>query len=157
MARVNSQYFDKEQIEAGELKTLLDYLMTEAYGKGQYYNDIHIKPADLGAFIVEWVQVPWSHEFGGHFEYLEEDEQIFKEIHLPDNTYQYILADEDENEFLDEWLKDNPGWVKNDYGMWTNELENEKFREELEKEKEENTKSSKKASQKEKEEFFEEK
>ena len=43
--------------------------------------------------------------------------------------------EEDYKERLDEFLKENPGWVKTHYGTWTNEIENEKFRKQLEGEK----------------------
>ena len=130
---MNSQYFSKEQIKAGEMQKLLDFLMVEAYGAGDHYNDIHIKPEDCGAFVVEWEQVPWSHEWGGHFEFINEDlgqvtmiEKIF-----PDNHTELCYNEEDYQERLDEFLKENPGWVKTSYGTWTNEIENERFKKEL--------------------------
>ena len=131
---MNSQYFSKEQIEAGEMQKLLDFLMSEAYGAGDHYNDIHIKPEDCGAFVVEWVQVPWDHQFGGHFELIEEDQVVMLERIFPDNHTELCYDEEDFNNRLKEFLEENPGWEMTSYGTWTNRIENEKFRKEMEKE-----------------------
>lgn len=131
---MNRQYFSKEQIEAGELHKLLDYLMAEAYGAGEYYNDIHIKPEDCEAFTIEWEQVPWNHQFGGHFELIEEDQVVMIERTFPDNHTELCYDEEDFNERLKEFLEQNPGWVKTTWGTWTNEIENEKWKEYLKKE-----------------------
>ena len=136
MSNVNSQFFDKKQIEQGQMTKLLDYLMSEAYDKGDYYNDIHIKPCDCEAFIVEWVQVPWSHEFGGSFQYINDDQVVLTEYKLPDGSYVDLASDDDFKDYLDSWLEENPGWVKTQYGTWTNEIENKKFLEELKKSEE---------------------
>ena len=120
---VNSQYFSKEQIEAGEMAKLLDFLMNEAYGAGTHYNDIHIKPEDCEAFIVEWEQVPWDHSFGGRFAYLNEDEVIMKEIRFPDGTYEHVIP-EYANEVMTDWLREHPYWKKNKFGNWIDVHEN---------------------------------
>lgn len=61
---MNRQYFSKEQIAAGELNDFLDVLLKQCYGKGDCYNDIHIKPEDCGSFVVEWETNPRSGEWG---------------------------------------------------------------------------------------------
>ena len=50
---------------------------------------------------------------------------------FPDNHSELCYDEEDYKNKLDTFLKDNPGWVKTDYGTWTNEIENSKFRDEL--------------------------
>ena len=57
------------------------------------------------------------------------------ERHFPDNHTELCYNEEDYQEKLAEWLKENPGWVKTSYGTWTNEIENESFRKLLEGEK----------------------
>ena len=128
---MNSQYFSKEQIKAGEMQKLLDFLMAEAYGAGDHYNDIHIKPEDCGAFVVEWAQVPWSHDWGGQFVLLKEGQVIMTEYIFPDNHTELCYDEEDFNERLEEFLKENPGWEKTSYGTWTNRIENERYQREL--------------------------
>lgn len=92
---MNTQYFSKEQVEAGELTALLTVLMNQAYGKGNRYNDIRIHPEDCGAFSIEWVEIPWDHAYGGEFRYISEDETVFLERQMPNGTYEYF-SDEDE-------------------------------------------------------------
>ena len=65
MKDVNSQYFDEEQVKAGELYEFLSLLMKQCYGKGNNYNDIHIRPEDCGAFSIEWASSPWDHSYPG--------------------------------------------------------------------------------------------
>jgi len=125
---MNSQYFSKEQVKAGELQKLLAFLMEEAYGAGNHYNDIHIRPEDCGAFVIEWEQVPWSHEFGGQFVLLEEDQEIMTRYTFPDNHTELCYNKEDYEERLAEWLKENPGWEIEPFGKWTNRIENEAFK-----------------------------
>lgn len=101
---VNTQYFDSKQIEAGELDAFVKILMSAAYGKGKYYNDIHIVPTDLGAFIVEWLQVPWDHSSGGRFASIDEDEVIMKEYKMPDGSYQFFENKSDYEEAINDYF-----------------------------------------------------
>lgn len=117
---MNSQYFSKEQVANGEMQKLLDFLMSEAYGSGDHYNDIHIYPSDMGAFVIEWEQTPWSHDYGGKFEYIDEEHVVMLEKRFPDGSYELFHDEEEFNEQFNEWLKENPGWVKTDYDTWTN-------------------------------------
>lgn len=80
--KTNTQYFSKEQIEAGEFDAFLKVLMNQAYGKGNRYNDIRIHPEDCGAFSIDWVELPWDGAYGGSFMYVEEDEVIMLERQL---------------------------------------------------------------------------
>ena len=116
---MNSMYFSEEDVKAGLMTKLIDYLCQYSYASGprdfSHYNDIHIKPGDCGSFIVEWEQVPWSHEYGGNFQFVDEDEVVCKELVLPDKTVVYTPSPEEE---LAYWLDMNPGWTKDDYGNW---------------------------------------
>ena len=119
MSKVNSMYFSEEAVANGELNKLLKYLMDYSYSdnderKMMLYCDIHIKPEDCGAFVVEWTQEPWSNEFGdrGGFEYVDCDQLVMREYSFPDNHYEYFETDEQFNEALEEWLEENPGWHK---------------------------------------------
>lgn len=124
---VNSQYFSKEQVEAGEMTEFINVLLKQCHGKGNRYNDIHIKPEDCEAFSVEWINVPWDNAYGGSFQYVDEDQAVMTEFYLPDSSSGWFWSEAEFNEFLKDWLEKNPGWVKTSYGTWTNEIENEKF------------------------------
>lgn len=130
MGEYNSVYFSKEQVSAGELTEFLNILLKQSYGKSKHFNDIHIIPADCDSFIIEWISVPWDHSYGGKFAYLNDDEVIMKQLNFPDNTYQYVFT-EDEEEIWQDWLKNHPEYHKTSYGTWTNDLENDRLNKEF--------------------------
>lgn len=117
---INRMYFSKEDIEAGLMHELLVYLCRYSYASGprrlSHYNDIHIYPCDCEAFEVEWSQSPWSHDYGGHFEYVGEEQVVCNEVIFPDGHYEY--TPESEDEAIKIWLEDNPNWYKDNYGHW---------------------------------------
>lgn len=121
---MNKQVFDiskdkgRRQFDAF-LKVLLDY---NAEGDNDDYNEIHIYQEEM-LMIVEWNKVPYSHEWGGKFQYIDYDEYVMKEVSFPDGHYEYLFPDEVE-EKLEEWHKSHPEWVKTYYGTWTNMEEN---------------------------------
>lgn len=116
---MNSQYFSKEQVDSGEFQQLLSFLMSESYGSGNHYNDIHIYPADCGAFIVEWVQLPWSHEYGGKgFQYVDEDQVVMLDRQFPDNHSELCYDEDDYKERLEEFLRGHPYYKQNEFGRW---------------------------------------
>ena len=113
-------YFTKEDVEAGLMTKLIDYLCQYSYQCWSrdfaHYNDIHIKPDDCDAFVVEWEQRPWSGEYGGKFEYVGEEQVVCNEVIYPDGTSGYSpCSQEDEIEI---WLEYHPGWEKDEYGHW---------------------------------------
>lgn len=133
--QLNSQYFNAASVEAGEMDEFIKILNKQSYGKSSYYNDVHHYPVDCGAFIVEWIQRPWDNSFdAGRFTTLAPDEVKMIEKTFPDGHYERFFDEEEYNEAFEQWLKDNPHWVRTPYGTWTNEEENRKFREELEQE-----------------------
>ncbi len=132
----NSQAFTPEEIEAGLLQDLLNYLLNYNQKCKSGYYDIHIW-SDSYCTIVDWVDI--NYEFDGEegkFEFVPSNGQVMLEYSFPDNHYEHFYSEEEYQESLQEWLKENPGWVKTPYGTWTNEIENEKYRKMLEEEKE---------------------
>ncbi len=93
---MNRQYFSEEQVKAGELDEFLKSLRSIDYGKGRYYNDVHIKPADCGAYNVEWAQLCWDGDDDKGFEFVDWEHTLVLERQLPDGSYAYFL---DENEY----------------------------------------------------------
>jgi hypothetical protein len=110
------------------LDTLLDYNADE---DERYYNDIHIYQEE-SLMIIEWDNVPYSHEWGGRFQYIGEDDVVMKEVRFPDGHYENLFPEDVENT-LKEWHKEHPEWVMTSYGIWTNEEENREWKELLEK------------------------
>ena len=130
----NYQSFTPEEAEQGLHLEFLNTLLNYNKVSKDHYNDIHLT-TDGYCTIIEWETIPYNHEYGGSFKYVGEDEVIMLERHFPDNHTELCYNEEDYQEKLAEWLKENPGWVKTSYGTWTNEIENESFRKLLEGEK----------------------
>ena len=130
----NYQSFTPEEVEQGFHLEFLNTLLNYNKVSKDHYNDIHLT-TDGYCTIIEWETIPYNHEYGGSFKYVGEDEVIMLERHFPDNHTELCYDEEDYQEKLAEWLKENPGWVKTSYGTWTNEIENESFRKLLEGEK----------------------
>lgn len=135
---MNSQYFSKEQVAAGELNEFLDVLLKHCYGKGENYNDIHIKPEDLGAFIIEWETSPWSGEWGGHWQYVRDDDEevVMKYYYFPDNHCELFETEEKYKEALKTWLEEHKDeeWGRNEYGRWYSKKKQREWEEHLNKE-----------------------
>ena len=127
----NYQSFTPEEVEQGLHLEFLNTLLNYNKVSKTHYNDIHLT-TDGYCTIIEWETIPYNHEYGGSFKYVGEDEVIMLERHFPDNHTELCYNEEDYQEKLAEWLKENPGWVKTSCGTWTNEIENEKFRKQFE-------------------------
>lgn len=110
----NSQYFgpiDREQgLDIEFIKCLIS-LRQESI-----YNDIHIYEEE-GGIVIEWAQVPFDHSYGGTFQFVDEEEQVMKELVYPDNSSEWVPLNEEEN-FMELWQRENPDWVKNEYKFW---------------------------------------
>lgn len=113
MINENSMAFTPEEIPAAKdfIEALIDFNVKSE----KSYNDIHIH-TDGYCLIVDWMHKTYEYD---HRKYtiLDEDERIYTEVHLPDNSYIEVPKGE-EDQALEEFLKDNPGWYKGDYGVW---------------------------------------
>ena len=121
---VNSQYFSAERVKAGAMSTFLSTLFDWAYGQdddtGGTYNDVHVYPADCGAFIVEWAQVPWDHSYRGGFQYVAEDQVVLVERGYPDGSYDFFPSEEEYQTALADWLLAHPEYKRDHWGHWYN-------------------------------------
>ena len=115
----NRQYFDKKDEE--QVKQFYDFLNFLMTSNNIKYNDLHIYQDDSD-YVIEWVQNNWIDSYGSnaYWRLLSCEDEIFTEIYLPNRTYQWIPKGT-EDEFLKEWLEENPGWIKTDYGTWYND------------------------------------
>lgn len=128
--------FTPEEVKKGLHTKLISFLLDLNRDLEDSYNDIHIW-SDSCCTIVDWCNV--SYDSGdGRFDYVGEGEVIMIEEQFPDGHYEMCYDEEDFNERLEQFLKDNPGWVKTSYGTWTNEIENKKFQELMSKELDKN-------------------
>ena len=121
---VNNVAFTPEEVKKGYLQDLLSYLTDYNKKSDDYYYDIHIT-SDGYCSIVEFIHVPYDNSLGGYgrFEYVDEDQIVVKEVILPDNSIVVAYNEEHEKELLDEFLKENPWYKKNECGRWYDERE----------------------------------
>lgn len=133
MREYNSQAFTPEEVKKGLHLDLLNYLLDHNKKNETQYYDIHIT-SDGYCTIIEWTDISYNQEYGqeGKFEFVPADGYVMIEKTFPDNHTELCYDEEDYKERLEEFLKENPGWVKTSYGTWTNEIENERIRKELE-------------------------
>ncbi len=133
---MNTQYFSKAQVEAGEMDAFLKALRAQDYGEGEYYNDVRIRPADCGAYSVDWAQLRWEDEESTGFEYVDSEHTVMLEREFPDGTMGYFFDEDDYSAQLDDWLKEQKEsglvWKKNQYGRWYEEGEQKTWEKRIE-------------------------
>ncbi len=122
MKDVNSVSFSKEDVEAGLhldfIKQLIDYNYKTSSG---FYNDIHIK-YDGFTTSVEWFENNLD-EYFGEYEYVDSEHEVMYIGTMPDRTYSYYESKEDYNKALEDFLKKNPWYIKNEFGVWVDSRE----------------------------------
>lgn len=119
---MNSQYFSEETVKAGELDRFLVALRSQDYGKGRYFNDVHVYPEDCGAYIVEWQQRSWDDDEDQGFRYIDAEHAVVLEREMPDGTFEQFFDEDDYKMILKDWLADElkagREWKKNEFGHW---------------------------------------
>lgn len=113
----NSQAFTPEEVKKGLHLDLLNYLLDHNKKNETQYYDIHIT-TDGYCTIIEWTDVSYNNEYGeeSRFEFVPYNGQVMLEYSFPDNHYEMFYSEEEYKERFQEWLKENPGWVKTSCG-----------------------------------------
>ena len=130
MAEYNSQAFTPEECEKGLHLDLIKFLLEQSNKFENSYYDIHIDN-DGYCTIVEWYDKSFEYDDNEGFRFVDYEHELMYRLDFPDNHYEYFYNKEEAEEALQLWLKDNPGWKKNQFGRWYNEIEEEKPRKEL--------------------------
>ena len=97
----NSQYFNREDRMEGKDVAFIKFLLE--LNQKDFFNDLHIYEEE-GALIVEWVQKPYSGEYGGSFRFVDEDQAVMKEIIYPDDSSEWIPVGS-EKDFMEMWYE----------------------------------------------------
>lgn len=118
----NTQAFTPEEVQKGLHLDLIKYLLDYNSKAEGFFNDIHID-SDGYCVIIEWVQESYKEACTG-FEFVDYDEEVMKIVHFPDNSYGYASDEDEANDMLQLWLRENPGWKKNNFGHWYKSAEN---------------------------------
>lgn len=121
----NSMSFTPEEVSKGlHLKLITNLLeISNELECGRY--DILIT-SDGYCTIINWCEHNFD-EDSGRFEYIDEDEYVFKEIRFPDGHYGYAQTEDEEKELWEQFHQEHPEWVKTPHGTWTNEEENKRW------------------------------
>lgn len=117
----NSMAFVPEDVELGLHKELIDYLINYGQKSESHFNEVHIT-TDGYCLIVNWICRSYEESYGGRFDFVDEDEEVLKEVDFPDGHFEYIERGRVQ-EAIDEWLKENKGYAKDRYGRWYKEDE----------------------------------
>lgn len=120
MEKTNHMYFDDKRQALKFIKELINISLEDIL----HFCDIHVYTEEQ-AVIVDFVQVPYSGEWGGRFTYVDSDndEEVVLRKSLPDGSYDYYYTEEEFKEVLANWLKEHPKWKQNQYGRWYEEDE----------------------------------
>ena len=115
--RLNEVDFTPEEVEENLHLDLINYLLDYNKKAKDHYNEILIT-SDGYCTIVQWFNRSYNDDFGkGSFKFVDEDEVVMKELIFPDNSTEYVLPEECD-ERLNEWLKEHPGYEKDEWGNW---------------------------------------
>ena len=127
MKQYNSQAFTPEECEKGLHLDLIKFLLEQSNKFENSYYEIHID-SDGYCTIVEWYDRRYDGADGDDgWKFVDYEHELMYRQEFPDNHYEYVFSKEEGQELLDEWLKEHPGWKKNEYGHWYNAKENEAF------------------------------
>ena len=121
--------FSKKDQEKGLHLKFLDYLLEFNRESNDHFVEILIKPEECNFLTIEWIENYYETEaeYSTHYKPVSTDQYVMMDYEFPDGHYEYVESYEQGNELLKEWLKENPGWEKTEYGRWVNKEENEKL------------------------------
>lgn len=119
--------FSKKDQEKGLHIKLLNTLLEFNSESSDYFLEILIKTEDFDEVRIEWIQNYYKSDYETHYKPVSSDQYVMMDFEFPDGHYEYVESYEQGNELLQEWLKENPGWEKTEYGRWVNKEENEKL------------------------------
>lgn len=122
---MNSRAFTPEEVKQGLHLDLIAYLLEHNRKNDERYYEF-IVTTDGYCTIIEWVERKYNPEWPEErFLYANEDQLIAEEVEFPDNHFE-LMEPRFKEEALKEWLEENPGWEKDEYGRW-NKKEEEIF------------------------------
>lgn len=125
----NYMTFSRKDQEKGLHLKFLNYLLEFNKESDDHFVEILIKPEECNFLTIEWIENYYEteDEYSIHYKPVSTDQYVMMDYEFPDGHYEYVESYEQGNELLQEWLKENPGWEKTEYGRWVNKEENEKL------------------------------
>lgn len=108
--------FSKKDQEKGLHIKLLNTLLEFNSESSDYFLEILIKTEDFDEVRIEWIQNYYKSDYDTHYKPVSPDQYVMMDFEFPDGHYEYVESYEQGNELLQEWLKENPGWEKTEYG-----------------------------------------
>lgn len=89
----NSMYFQNRETALNFIKSLLE----ADDGDDLHYSDMHVYTEE-GAVIIEWIQVPYSGDYGGKFTFIDENQFIETQLYCRDRGEYMYLSEAEDNE-----------------------------------------------------------
>ena len=132
--QTNYMTFSRKDQEKGLHLKFLNYLLEFNKESDDHFVEILIKPEECNFLTIEWIENYYEteDEYSTHYKPVSTDQYVMMDYEFPDGHYEYVESYEQGNELLQEWLKENPGWEKTEYGRWVNKEETEKLLKEFE-------------------------
>ena len=132
--QTNYMTFSRKDQEKGLHLKFLNYLLEFNKESDDHFVEILIKPEECNFLTIEWIENYYEteDEYSIHYKPVSTDQYVMMDYEFPDGHYEYVESYEQGNELLQEWLKENPGWEKTEYGRWVNKEETEKLLKEFE-------------------------
>ena len=113
MPKYNSQSFLPSEKDLA--KKLIDYFFQYNEKSTDHYIDFHVTTDGL-CTIIEWIDVPYTHEWGGAFQFVGFEEQVCHRLEFPDGTSIRIGDEEwEEKEAIIDFLNEHPEWDYDPY------------------------------------------
>ena len=133
MRETSYMRFSLEEQKKGLHTKLINFLLEYNSTSEDSFVEILIKPAGYEDTItVEWIQNDYNDkDYEDHFKAVGADEHIMFEYEFPDGHFEWVESMEEGQERVEEWLKENSGWIKTSYGRWVNKEENDRLRKEF--------------------------
>jgi hypothetical protein len=116
MKDINRMCFSEPETATEFINSLCEISLKDSY----FYNDIHTYTEE-NYIIVEWVQIPHSREYGGSFQYVDENQSIMTCYQFPDNHYEFLGSEDEYCDALHLFLTEHPYYKQNQFGRWYDE------------------------------------
>ena len=113
----NYMTFSRKDQDKGLHLKLINTLLEFNKESDDHYVEILVRNEYCDILVVEWVENFYNdNDFNTHYKPISSDQYVMMEYEFPDGHYEYVESYEQGNELLQEWLKENPGWEKTQYG-----------------------------------------
>lgn len=113
----NSMTFTPKEVEDGLAREAIGFIMSLSAKSDTHMAELAVT-TDGYCTTVKWIWVPYDRSYGGKFEFVDDGEEVMREVELPDGSWSYIGKNDDQEAYIGDWLSRNPGWHRDSHGRW---------------------------------------